>query len=358
MRYICVALFLLCVSISLAETTRNEVLPAGTLMHCTISEPNFSARTALAGDPLLCHLGPLAVGRHSFLPGGAELSGHLEDFKAPGHLVGKGWLNLQFDRLVLPGGDIRPISTKILSLPNLKVDKEGKIHGRGHAKRDAIEWMIPLLWPMKIVTLPARGPYPTLKGETRLLLRLMEDVDVEFPAAAGAATGDQPSTHRPVLTPPVAAATDDQPSTHRPVLAPPVAATTDDQPSAHRLVLTPPAVATTADPPPARPMVAPGLDNHQGARLTVPFPSVAFPLLFDDTHRKRPTLIILKDGSGYLAQQYWIENMRMRCIGSNGEEKRLALGWIDFNQTVRLNRERGVPFIITNLRPEEQDGAE
>ena len=48
--------------------------------------------------------------------------------------------------------------------------------GHGHAKRDAIEWMIPPLWPWKVVSLPARGPRPMLKGEEALTLRLMEDI--------------------------------------------------------------------------------------------------------------------------------------------------------------------------------------
>jgi len=36
--------------------------------------------------------------------------------------------------------------------------------------------MIPPLWPWKILMLPARGPRPTLKGESQLELRLMDDV--------------------------------------------------------------------------------------------------------------------------------------------------------------------------------------
>jgi hypothetical protein len=38
--------------------------------------------------------------------------------------------------------------------------------------------MIPPLWPLKVLTLPARGPRPTLKGEEQLTLRLMDDVAV------------------------------------------------------------------------------------------------------------------------------------------------------------------------------------
>src|SRR5260370_10761443 len=48
--------------------------------------------------------------------------------------------------------------------------------GRGHAPRDAVEWMIPPLWPLKVPPLPARGPRRTLKGEEQLTLRLMDDV--------------------------------------------------------------------------------------------------------------------------------------------------------------------------------------
>jgi hypothetical protein len=38
--------------------------------------------------------------------------------------------------------------------------------------------MIPPLWPWKVLTLPARGPRPALKGEEPLQLRLMDDIVV------------------------------------------------------------------------------------------------------------------------------------------------------------------------------------
>lgn len=160
-----------------------ELIPAGTLLQCTISEPNFSSKTAQVGDPVLCHLGPLGAFGHSVFPRGAELGGHLEDAKSPGHFVGKGWLQLEFDRMILPGAEVLPLAAKVVSSPHMKVDAEGKIHGKGHPVRDAVEWSIPILWPIKVLTLPARGPFPTLKGETRLSLRLMENVEVGGPVA-------------------------------------------------------------------------------------------------------------------------------------------------------------------------------
>src|SRR5712691_471441 len=161
-----------------------EVLPAGALLQCTLDEPHFSSRTAQIGDPILCHLGALAVFGHSVFPRGAYLAGHFQEYRDPGRFFGKGWIKLEFDRLVLPGAVVLPLSAKAISVPHLRVDREGKIHGRGHPKRDALGWAIPILWPVKVITLPARGPRPTLKGEVRITLRLMEDVEV--PAAVTA----------------------------------------------------------------------------------------------------------------------------------------------------------------------------
>src|ERR1700693_2896671 len=174
---------ILCVSSvgARAATAREEIVPAGTLLPCTMDEPNFSAKTAQAGDPVLCHLGPISTFGHSVFPRGAMLSGHLQDSKNPGHFVGKGWLELEFDRIILPGAEVMPLSAKIIGAPRLKTDREGKLHGGGHPRRDAVEWMIPVLWPMKLMMLPARGPYPALKGESRLSMRLMEDVVVPLP---------------------------------------------------------------------------------------------------------------------------------------------------------------------------------
>src|SRR6202142_2110640 len=176
---------LLCVPANIAAraATSDELIPAGTILQCTLDEPNFSAKTAQVGDPVLCYLGHVAAFGHSVFPRGAELSGHLQDYQNPGHFVGKGWIEIDFDRIILPGAQVLPLSAKVISAPHLKVDAEGKVHGPGHAKRDVALWAIPVLWPIKIFTLPARGPYPAFKGEARLTLRLLEDMEVTLPAA-------------------------------------------------------------------------------------------------------------------------------------------------------------------------------
>ena len=47
--------FLLCQTSMRAQV----VVPAGTILHCTLDEPNFSSATAEVGDPVLCNLSSL-----------------------------------------------------------------------------------------------------------------------------------------------------------------------------------------------------------------------------------------------------------------------------------------------------------
>jgi len=161
--------------LALGIRAQDVLVPAGTLLQCTMDEPNFSSATAAIGDPVLCHLRTMQEFGRPLFPRGSMLGGHLEADKEPGHFVGKGYLKLTFDRIILPSGDL-PVPAKIIQARGYKVDKDGDIDGKGHAKRDVVEWMIPPLWPWKVVTLPLRGPRPVVKGEEPLELRLMDDI--------------------------------------------------------------------------------------------------------------------------------------------------------------------------------------
>lgn len=167
------------------------LVPAGTLLQCTLNEPNFSSATASVGDPVVCHLRSLQEFDRLAFPRGTMLGGHLEGEKNPGHLWGKGNLKITFDRVILPYGDL-PVPAKVINAKGYKVDKKGDINGKGHAKRDVVEWMIPPLWPWKVASLPMRGPRPTLKGEEPLQLRLMDDIVVPGKLAYGPFKPDRP----------------------------------------------------------------------------------------------------------------------------------------------------------------------
>jgi hypothetical protein len=171
--------------------SQDLLVPAGTLLQCTMDEPNFSSATATVGDPVLCHLRTQQEFGKPLFPRGSMLGGHLEAEKDPGRFVGKGYLKLTFDRVILPNGDL-PVPAKVIQARGYKVDKQGAIDGKGHATRDVVEWMIPPLWPWKVVSLPFRGPRPTIKGEEPLELRLMDDIVI--PQHVAQVTHDRPPT--------------------------------------------------------------------------------------------------------------------------------------------------------------------
>jgi hypothetical protein len=167
------AWFLLACSVPTAA--QELTLRAGELLSCFLEEPNLSSKTSPIGEPVVCYLAQFREFGHAAFPRGSYLAGRLADFKDPGRLAGKGWLGLQFDRLILPNTEI-PVSTRVVSARGFKVDGSGHIEGRGHATRDAVAWSIPILWPVQLVRLPARGPRPTLRGEQPLSVRLLDDV--------------------------------------------------------------------------------------------------------------------------------------------------------------------------------------
>jgi len=195
----------------LAPTIRaqDQLVPAGTLLQCTLDEPNFSSATAAVGDPVLCHLRTMQQFGRPLFPRGSMLGGHLEADKEPGHFVGKGYLKVTFDRVILPSGDL-PVPAKVIMARGYKVDKQGAIDGKGHATRDVVEWMLPPLWPWKVISLPLRGPRPTLKGEEPLELRLMDDIviprilaQVGHPDRPPYASATRPSAYNAVPQPKV-----------------------------------------------------------------------------------------------------------------------------------------------------------
>jgi hypothetical protein len=306
----------LCVSPSLlaGATTREEILPAGTIIHCTLDEPNFSSKTAQAGDPVLCHLGAVSAFGHSLFPRGAMLSGHLQDAKDPGRFVGKGWLELEFDRIILPGAQVLPLQAKIIAAPHLKTDREGKLHSGGHPKRDALGWMVPVLWPIKILTLPMRGPYPALKGEARLSMRLMEDVEVPVVAQA------------PVPPSPSATPSSYTPSTYWSL------------PPASVVMVTHQVVRVLEEE--SSEGVNPGHSEATTSLASARVPAQT------SQGEPRSTLVMLRGGPAFVAAYYWVQGEQIHCVSRDGKAEVFPLESLDLEQTVRMNRERNLEFVL------------
>lgn len=291
-----------CISLTMpSQAAGHDLIPAGTILQCTIDEPNFSSKADMVGDPLLCHLSSFSEFGHSVFPRGAMLSGHLEDYKNPGHFVGKGWIELVFDRIVLPGAEVIPLSAKIISAPHMKVDRQGDVHGKGHPKRDAIEWMIPVLWPVKLGTLPARGPYPTFKGESRIAIRVMEDIELPVPVAQN-------------------------------LLPQPWAAPASYESHGYRGSLQPSPV------------------RNQSTSLQ----PATFTNRTQESVSPKVTIIALKSGAAFLASHYWLEGGKLHCVSPTGKDQLLPLENIDLTESVSVNHQRNVDFVLESRDVVEQ----
>lgn len=305
----------LCLPALATAQTKETIVPAGSLLHCTLDESNFSSASAQAGDPVICHASGLEEFGRAVFPRGAYLAGHLVESKEPGHFWGKGWLKLEFDRISLSDSTL-PVPGKIVAVRGYRVDREGKIIGHGHARRDAIEWMIPPLWPWKVVSLPARGPRPTLKAETQVTLRLMDDVEVP-PATAAlrpAAAQSVALRERPWRPPAEWSA--------MPVIG-----------SRPHIRYLPPSIS--------------GMPNEASdATLTALSAAPAAESVLA-TPRALDTLIALKGEGIYDVTDYWIEGGELFCVLRSGGEGVFDLNKVDWERTVQLNAERG---ITVNLR--------
>lgn len=172
------ALCTLLLSPTLTAYAARQIVPAGSLINCTVSETKISSKTMAIGDPVLCQAGITTRNGSARLPFNTYLEGRFEDYKDPGHFVGKGWMELKFDRMVIEPRTIIPVSARVVDVPGFAVDQQGRILGKGHPTRDIVEWCIPILWPIDLLNLPRRGPRPTLKTETRLVLKVMDDTEV------------------------------------------------------------------------------------------------------------------------------------------------------------------------------------
>ena len=309
---------LLFLGVQPSASAQDVQVPAGTLLRCTLNEPDFSSKSAQVGDPVLCHASVVQEFGRAAFPRGAYLAGHLEADKEPGHFWGKGYLKLVFDRIGLPNTDV-PINAKVIAAHAFHVDREGDILGKGHAKRDVIEWMFPPLWPWKVLTLPARGPRPTLKGEETLTLRLMEDVTVPRLAASSWPDWRPPRRQASAST-----------SSER------YAASSYNSGANFRsLRYAPPSY--------------PAMTNTSALNDVLHEPeqvSQASPVEVHQTKASQLTLLALRNEIIYAVTQYWVDGDHISYLRPSGASGDLYLDELDWARTMQLNSERGVGLTL------------
>jgi len=117
--------------LSAADYSSDQLLPPGSLIQFTTSEPRLSSKTVAIGDPVLCRVShAVNVGR-SVLPYDSYLVGRFEDYRDPGHFVGKGWMQLTFDHMVIEPDTVIPLDAKVVDVPGYNIDRQGRIFGQG-----------------------------------------------------------------------------------------------------------------------------------------------------------------------------------------------------------------------------------
>ena len=306
-----------------ASTKAQDILvPAGTLLRCTLDEPNFSSATADIGDPVICHLSALRQFGKAVFPRGSYLGGHLEADKEPGHFWGKGYLKIEFDRIGFPDSDI-PVPSKIIAAKGYKVDKKGEIVGKGHATRDTVEWLIPPLWPWKILMLPAKGPRPALKGEAQVTVRLMDDIDVPRPNSSLRSYQRPPapaSYHSQSFRKPVALKNSENPAPQKPADNTDPADVSESGYEARNL--------------------APAADSLTNSVVTSEVPAQMVRTSSVVTGQPaRVRLIALKSENIYAVTNYRINGGSLSYVLASGGKGSVDITEVDWRATSRLNAE-------------------
>ncbi len=289
------ALSLVLLSAPITGYAAEQLIPAGSLIQCTVSGPKLSSKNVEVGDPVLCQISHFQLYGRSVFPYGSYLVGQFQDYKDPGHFVGKGWMDLEFDRVAMPSDQEVPIKAKVVYVPGYPVDKKGRIDGKGHPVRDTLAWSIPVLWPIDLLNLPRRGPRPVLKAETRLTLKIMEDVRVS------------PSQQAPL----------------------------NSEGFARRAPMSysPPATALALKQRPIRYGYAATSAATQVGELTP------------------PTALVTRDGYIRWTDRYWFEGgARVVYVAANGHAYTFPISHLDLARTIAINREHGVNFVVRSER--------
>jgi len=149
---VCVSVLLAILGLASGVSAQQNIVPAGTLLRCTLDEPSLSPERADVGDPVLCKLsGAQRFGQVAF-PRGSYLAGQIEEQKKLGNFSTHGYMKLIFDRIGWSGGTIAA-NSRVIAVKNYRIDHDGKIVGG---------WLAD----------------PVLKGETAVTVKLMDDVEV------------------------------------------------------------------------------------------------------------------------------------------------------------------------------------
>src|SRR5262245_51378809 len=124
---------------ALADDKRREVLPAGTIIPVKLTT-DLSSKTSRPGDKFTA---VVRYGRDdSDMPEGTKVIGVVRD-AIPCEDGKPGVLDLDFTKVVFPGGEAKPIEASLVSLDkkNVKYDSRGRIIAKDDKNKDRMKFV-------------------------------------------------------------------------------------------------------------------------------------------------------------------------------------------------------------------------
>ena len=120
-------------------TTSADTLPVGTAVRIKLETP-LSTSANKPGDRFAGRvIEAVSVNGKQVIPVGASLEGHVLRADEPRRIHGTPTLDLRPETVILPNGERYMIVASLVDTsnhPDVEVNEEGEVHGRGHDKRD------------------------------------------------------------------------------------------------------------------------------------------------------------------------------------------------------------------------------
>src|SRR2546425_4611887 len=154
-------------------------LPAGTIIRMFPGERLVAGR---AFGPVVFTVGSdvrLFPNRPAIVPRGSKVLGNVMESKQAGRLLGRAQTQIVLTSILTADSCEYPIDAKILEAGRYTTNRDGVVVGRGHARRDLFELLLPPTTIYQLIRIPSRGPSPVLDAETPITIKLMEPLTAQ-----------------------------------------------------------------------------------------------------------------------------------------------------------------------------------
>ncbi len=131
------------VSVSLGQAAETFTIPAGTTLHCRLTQ-TISTKLNFQGDAFTATVTePYMVNGHEIIPVGSTITGRIADLIRPGRIKGVGEMRLTAEQITFPDGRSTQVNAVLLTTygaDGVKVDsEEGLVRGPNSRVRDLKE---------------------------------------------------------------------------------------------------------------------------------------------------------------------------------------------------------------------------